>query len=86
MIKKNFTVKTKYGSFVCIFEPEEDMGGYMAEARGVRGAVSWGGTLREAKHKIVEAIEGAIEASIVVKAERDGIVLIKDRKRPILIA
>lgn len=62
MPKKIFLIKTKYGSFRCVFEAEKDMGGYAVEARGVSGAVSWGKTLAEAKKMIVEAIEGAVEA------------------------
>lgn len=74
MVKKTSIIKTKYGSFQCVFEPEKDMGGYMVEARGIQGAISWGRTLNEAKKMIVEAIEGAIEAKAVAEAERRGIV------------
>ena len=66
MLKKTAIVKTKYGSFPCVFEPEKDMGGYTAEARTVQGAVSWGKNLAEAKRMIAEAIEGAIEAPDVM--------------------
>lgn len=62
MSKKIFLIKTKYGSFQCVFEPEKDMGGYAVEARGVSGAISWGKTMAEAKKMRTEAIEGAIEA------------------------
>ncbi len=72
MLKKILLVKTKYGSFKCVFESEIDMGGYSVEARGVQGAVSWGKTLTEAKKMITEAIEGAIEANIIIKAEGEG--------------
>jgi len=74
MTKKILLIKTKYGSFRCVFEPEKDMGGYTVEARGVSGAVSWGKTLVEARKMIAEAIEGAIEAGIVAKAEKNGLV------------
>lgn len=62
MVRKVLNIKTKYGSFECLFEPEKDMGGYVVEARSLSGGISWGKTLAEAKKMIVEAIEGAIEA------------------------
>ncbi len=77
MVKKSkHLIKTKYGSFLCIFEAEKDMGGYVAEALEVRGAVSWGKTLAEARRMIADAIEGAIEASVIAKAEQAGSVRI----------
>ena len=82
MVKKFLVVKTKYGSFKCVFEPEKDMGGYMVEARGVAGAISWGKNLAEAKTMILEAIEGAIEAQAVINAEKKGIVRIQRRASP----
>lgn len=78
MSNKILNVKTKYGVFQCAFETEKDMGGYAVEARKVPGAVSWGKTLAEAKRMIVEAIEGAIEASAIAQAEKKGIIQIKD--------
>jgi len=80
MLKKTLTIKTDYGSFVCVFEPEKDMGGYAVEARGVNGAVSWGKNLIEAKLMIKEAIEGAIEARVIARAEKKGIVQIKNNR------
>ena len=70
MAKKIAVVKTKYGSFECVLEPEKDMGGYAVEARGARGAVSWGRTFAEAKKMIAEAIEGAVEARVIAAAEK----------------
>lgn len=78
MAKKILTIKTKYGSYKCVFELEPDMGGYMVEARGVPGAISWGKNLSEAKKMIVEAIEGAIEAEAVINAEKKGIIRIRN--------
>lgn len=85
MAKKNLMIKTKYGSFQCVFEPEKDMGGYAVEARGISGAVSWGKTLAEAKRMIVEAIEGAIEALAVANAEKKGIVKIASFRMPSMV-
>ena len=73
-MKKKAIIKTKYGPFDCIFEPERDMGGYTAEAPALNGAVSWGKNLMEAKRMIAEAIEGVIEARIIAKATSKGIV------------
>ncbi|OGN00324.1 MAG: hypothetical protein A2651_00240 [Candidatus Yanofskybacteria bacterium RIFCSPHIGHO2_01_FULL_42_12] len=84
MSNKVITIKTKYGSFRCLFESEKDMGGYAVEARGVPGAVSWGKNLNEAKRMIIEAIEGAIEAGIIAKAENRGDIKIKTGKQSLI--
>ena len=81
--KKILVVKTKYGSFECVFEPEPDMGGYMIEAKGVQGAISWGKNMKEAKKMIAESIEGAIETCAIIEAEKQGAVQLKNKKHPI---
>jgi len=81
MLKKDLTIETKYGFFRCVFEPEIDMGGYMVEARGLPGAISWGKNMKEAKKMITEAIEGAVEANVLAMAEDEGVVKIN---RPVL--
>lgn len=86
MFKKILMIRTKYGSFECVFESEKDMGGYVVEARGVPGAVSWGKNLNEAKKMIAEAIEGAIESQAVVNAEKKGIVQVKNTRHSIPFA
>jgi len=86
MAKKISVVKTKYGAFQCVFEPEKDMGGYVVEARGVQGAVSWGSTLNEARKMIAEAIEGAIEARAIAEAGRRGMVRITKRKGAVSVS
>ena len=80
MAKKTLTIKTKYGSFKCIFEIEKDMGGYAVEAPAVLGGASWGKNLVEAKHRITESIEGAIEARAIVNAEKKGLIQIKNNR------
>lgn len=60
-------IKTNYGTFVCLFEPEKDMGGYTVEALEVQGAVTWGENLAHAKKMIVEAIEGVIETRVLAR-------------------
>ena len=69
-----YSIKTNYGTFVCLFEPEKDMGGYTAEALEVQGAVTWGKDLAHAKKMIVEAIEGVIETRVLARAEEEGVV------------
>lgn len=79
--KVKYPIKTNYGTFVCLFEPEKDMGGYTAEALEVQGAVSWGKTLAEAKRMVVEAIEGTIEARVIARAEEEGTVRVLSRPK-----
>ncbi len=80
-MKKVLNIKTKYGIFRCIFEPEKDMGGYVVEAHSIQGAISWGKSFIEARHMIVEAIEGAIEANVIADAERRGIIRMNIQKK-----
>ena len=72
--KKTAIVKTQYGSFKAVFEPENDMGGYVVTAPKVQGAVSWGENLSHAKEMIAECIEGAIEAHIISNSIEQGYV------------
>lgn len=65
-------VKTKYGSFKAVFEPETDMGGYVATAPKVQGAVSWGKNLAHARKMIAECIEGMVEARVIAEAVQEG--------------
>lgn len=80
--KKRTNIKTKYGSFTCIFENESDMGGYTAEVPSLQGAVSWGKNLAQAKKMIREAIEGIVEAQAIILAEETGTIRIT--KKPII--
>ena len=81
MSKKTLIIKTRYGHFSCLFEPGKDNGGYVVEARGINGAITWGKNLAEARKMIREAIEGAIEASAIAEAEKRGIVQLKKRQQ-----
>jgi predicted RNase H-like HicB family nuclease len=65
-------IKTKYGSFKAVFEPEADMGGYVVTVPKVQGAVSWGKNLAHAKKMIVECIEGMVEARVIADAVQEG--------------
>ena len=77
IMKKTADIKTKYGTFRCIFEPERDMGGYTAEAVGLSGALSWGKTLADAKRHVIEAIEVAVEGDAVIAAHRAGYITLR---------
>ena len=41
----------------------------MVEARGVKGAISWGKNMAEAKKMIAEAIEVVIEGELIIAAK-----------------
>lgn len=58
----------------------------MVEARGVPGAISWGKNLAEARNMIKEAIEGAVEAGAVIRAEKSGLVSIRNTNRVATVA
>ena len=82
--KKEALVHTKYGSFLCMFEPELDMSGYVVTSPAVRGAVSWGKNLAEAKKMVAEAIEGIIEVRVITKAAEEGEVRITRPRMKVL--
>jgi predicted RNase H-like HicB family nuclease len=79
--KNTYSIKTNYGTFLCVFEPEKDMGGYTAEALEVQGAVTWGKNIIHAKKMIAEAIEGVIETRVLARAETEGTVRIIARPK-----
>ena len=76
-----YPIKTNYGTFVCLFELEKDMGGYTVEALEVQGGVSWGENLAHAKRMIVEAIEGVIETRVLARAKEEGTVRFLSRPK-----
>ena len=82
--KIKYPIKTNYGTFMCVFEPEKDMGGYTVETPEVQGAVTWGKNLGEAKRMIVEVIEGVIETRVIARADKEG--AIRVITRPHLVA
>ena len=82
-MKKRYLIKTQYGSFEAAFEPETDMGGYVVVAHAVPGAISWGKNLTHAKKMIAEAIEGAIEARVIMDAVTEGNVRFTPRAKRI---
>lgn len=53
-------VHTRYGTHLCVFEPDEKKG-YIITAPGLEGVITWGRTINHAKEMVKEAIELAIE-------------------------
>lgn len=80
IIKKIADIKTRYGIFRCVFEPERDMGGYVVTAPAVQGAISWGKNLAHAKKMIAEAIECSVEGEIILAAAQAGQITIRKQK------
>ena len=78
-------VDTQYGRYAVVLEREPDMGGYMVEAPGVQGAISWGKTVSHAEKMIKEAIELVVETRAVMNAEKQGFVRILRRAKPELV-
>ncbi len=58
-MKKQATVKTKYGEHRIVLEKDEK--GYMVIAPGLKGVVTWGKNINQAKEMAKEAIELCIE-------------------------
>lgn len=80
VVKKIADIKTKYGTFRCVFEPEHDMGGYVVTAPSVPGAISWGQNLGHAKKMIEESIECSVEGEIIMAAVQSGQVSLRKQK------
>lgn len=59
MKKREITIKTRFGAHICLFE--KDVKGYVVTAKDIRGVVTWGKNLTEAKKMAVEALELMIE-------------------------
>lgn len=55
------------------------MGGYVAEAPGLQGAISWGKTLTEARRMIADAIEGSIETRVISRSVRKNTIRVARR-------
>ncbi|MEK7629496.1 MAG: type II toxin-antitoxin system HicB family antitoxin [Patescibacteria group bacterium] len=58
-MKKQDVVKTKYGEHRIVLEKDEK--GYMVTAPGLKGVVTWGKNIKQAKEMVKEAIELCIE-------------------------
>ena len=59
MKKREITIKTRFGSHICLFEP--DGKGYIVTAKDIPGVVTWGKNLTHAKEMAEEALELMIE-------------------------
>ena len=71
-MKKKIEVKTLYGPYVVVLEPEPDMGGYMITVPSRSDVISWGKNLAHAKKMAKEAIELSIEGQVLIAAEKVG--------------
>jgi len=69
-------VKTDYGVYGIILEPEPDMGGYMITVPKRPAAITWGKNQAHAKKMAREAIECCVEGDILIAAEREGAISI----------
>lgn len=56
-MKKIINIKTNFGNFDCIFESNDPDAGYTVIVQKLKGIVSFGKNLTEAKKMIKEAIE-----------------------------
>ena len=79
-MKKKYPIKTEYGIFEAVFEPEPDMGGYMVTVPKRPDVVSWGKNLAHAKRMAKEAIECSVEGSVLIAAEKEGIVSLRRQR------
>ena len=73
-------VKTLYGVFNVILEPEPDMGGYMITVPKKPDVISWGKTLSHARKMAKEAIECSIEGDILIAAEKEKAITINRQR------
>jgi len=62
MSRQTISIKTRYGSHICLFEPDREKGGYVVTAKDVKGVVTWGKNLVHAKAMAKEALELSIES------------------------
>ncbi len=70
--KKSISIQTKYGSHLCVFEPDEKKG-IIVIVPGLPGVITWGRNLIQAEKMAKEAIELCIESLVekmVFKKER----------------
>ena len=59
--KINILVETRYGTQLCVLEPDEKRG-FIVTAPGLDGIITWGKNITHAKEMAREAIELCIEA------------------------
>lgn len=57
-------IKTRYGSHDCIFEKDVEKGGFIVTAKNLKGVITWGKNLLEAKKMAKEAVELCIECVV----------------------
>lgn len=77
VLKKKLEVVTDYGPYVVVLEHEPDMGGYMITVPKRPDVISWGKNLTHAKRMAKEAIECSVEGSVLVSAEKEGVIVMR---------
>ena len=81
MVKKIKTIiKTDYGDYVAVFEPEPDMGGYMVTVLKRSDVITWGKNMAHAKRMAKEAIECSIEGDIIIAMEKKGVITVNKQR------
>ena len=68
MKRAKINVNTDYGVYECLFTP--DTKGFVVTCPNVRGVVTWGKNLAEAKKMAKEAVELCIESKVQDNVER----------------
>lgn len=79
-MKKKIEVKTLYGIYTAVLEPEPDMGGYMITVSTRPDVISWGKNLTHAKKMAKEAIELSVEGQVLVVAEKEGEIVFRKQQ------
>ena len=78
--KKQLIITTPYGPYKVVLEPEPDMGGYMITVPKRPDVISWGKNLAHAKRMAKEAIECSVEGSVLIAAEKEGIISLRKQR------
>jgi len=76
--KKSILIQTRFGSFECLFESNAPDKGYTVTVPKIKGVVTFGGNVGEAKKMAKEAIELHCECLL-----KDGLAEVKVYRRPV---
>ena len=69
---KEVMISTRFGSFLCVFEPNDPEQGFTVTALGAPGFVTGGRTFTEAKRMAREGLEFHCECVILENAFQSG--------------
>jgi len=76
--KKSITIETRFGIFECLFESNAPEKGYTVTVPRLKGVVTFGGNIGEAKKMVKEAIELHCECLL-----KEGLAEVKIYRRPV---